>query len=71
MVNLCEMKYNAGEFAVSADYERSLIEKVEAFQRDTETDATILLTLVTSFGLKRNSHSHCIQKALTADALFG
>lgn len=70
VVNLCEMKFTAGQFVVSAEYEQELLEKIDAYQRETGTDATILLTLITYCGVKRNSHSDCIQKELTADALF-
>ncbi len=70
VVNLCEMKYTAGKFVISAEYEQALLDKIDAFQRDTSTDATILLTFITSCGLTQNSHSGCIQKELTADALF-
>ena len=70
VVNLCEMKFTSGQFVVSADYEQELLNKIDAFQRDTGTDATILLTLITSCGVKQNAYSGCIQKELTADALF-
>ena len=64
------MKFTSGQFVVSADYEQELLNKIDAFQRDTGTDATILLTLITSCGVKQNAYSGCIQKELTADALF-
>jgi len=69
-VNICEMKYTNGEFVVDADYETALRNKVDAYQRETGTDDTILLTMITARGLKPNSHSDCVQKALVAEDLF-
>ena len=69
-VNLCEMKYTNGEFVIDADYERDLRNKVDAYQRETGTEDTILLTMITARGLKMNSHSDCVQKSLVAEDLF-
>lgn len=70
VVNLCEMKYTNGEFVIDSDYEMDLRNKVDAYQRETGTDDTILLTMITARGLRTNSHSDCVQKSLTAEDLF-
>lgn len=70
VINICEMKYTNGEFVIDADYEMDLRNKVDAYQRETGTDDTILLTMITARGLKTNSHSDCVQKSLTAEDLF-
>lgn len=69
-VNFCEMKYTNGEFVIDADYERDLRNKVDAYQRETGTEDTILLTMITARGVKANSHSDCVQKSLVAEDLF-
>ena len=69
-VNICEMKYTNGEFVIDADYEKELRNKVDAYQRETGTEDTLLLTMITAHGLKANSHSECVQKELVADDLF-
>ena len=69
-VNICEMKYTNGEFVIDADYEKELRNKVDAYQRETGTNDTLLLTMITAHGLKHNSHSECVQKELVADDLF-
>lgn len=70
VVNLCEMKYTNGEYVIDEDYERRLRNKVDAYQRETGTDDTILLTMVTARGLKANAYSACVQKELVAEDLF-
>ena len=70
VVNLCEMKYTNGEYVVDEDYERRLRNKVDAYQRETGTEDTILLTMVTARGLKANAYSTCVQKELVAEDLF-
>ena len=64
------MKYTNGEFVIDADYEKDLRNKVDAYQRETRTEDTILLTMITARGLKTNSHSDCVQKSLVAEDLF-
>ena len=70
VVNLCEMKYTNGEYVIDEDYERQLRNKVDAYQRETGTEDTILLTMVTARGLKANAYSSCVQKQLFAEDLF-
>lgn len=64
------MKYTNGEFVIDADYEKELRNKVDAYQRETGTEDTLLLTMITARGLKANSHSECVQKELVAEDLF-
>ena len=70
VINLCEMKYTNGEYVIDEDYERQLRNKVDAYQRETGTEDTILLTMVTARGVKANAHSGCVQKELVAEDLF-
>ena len=70
VVNLCEMKYTNGEFVIDEGYERQLRNKIDAYQRETGTTDTILLTMVTARGIKKNAHSDCVQKELVAEDLF-
>jgi len=69
-VNLCEMKFTNGEFVIDSEYEKDLRNKVDAYQRETGTEDTILLTMITARGLKANGHSDCVQKTLVAEDLF-
>lgn len=70
-VNICEMKFSNGPFEISKAYEEKLLEKVRVFAEESQTRKSLLLTLVTSCGLKPNKHSDVVQKQVTMDDLFG
>ncbi|MDR1798328.1 MAG: ATP-binding protein [Bifidobacteriaceae bacterium] len=65
VINLCEMKYTAGEFQVDAATERALRTKVETFRQQTGTRKALHLTLVTTYGLAPGSHAGVFQHAVT------
>ena len=69
-INLCEMKFSFREFVIDKRYAEELMEKVEVFINDTNTKMNVLLTIITSNGLKPNVHSSIIQRQLTLSSLF-
>lgn len=69
-INLCEMKFSYRDYAIDKSYADSLQEKIEIFQQSTKTQKNILLTLITTIGLKENLHSHMVQRLVTLDELF-
>ena len=69
-INICEMKFYKSEFEISKEYEEKLQEKLRIFTEETKTSKSLLLTLITSFGLKQNKHSDIVQKQITVDDLF-
>ncbi len=69
-INLCEMKFYSNEFEISAAQEEALLNKCIVFREQTGTKKSILLTLITTFGIKPNSHSDIVQCSLTLDDLF-
>lgn len=64
------LKYVNAQFVISEAYEQDLLNKVDAYQRETKTESSILLTMITARGVKPNSHSGCVQKELVAEDLF-
>lgn len=56
-INLCEMKYWMGEFAVDKAYAKELERKRDVFRRVTRTRKAIFLTLVTTYGVRNNDHA--------------
>jgi hypothetical protein len=70
-INLCEMKFYTSEFSIDKPYASELEQKLEVFQKKTRTKKTLFLTMITSYGIKKNEHSErLIQKSLTMDVLF-
>ena len=70
IIDLCEMKWSAGQFAISKDYEARLRNKIAAFASETGARKALRTVLVTPFGVKRNAYWSSIQAEVTADDLF-
>jgi len=70
VINLCEIKFCKGEFAIDKAYGQTLCNKREAFGRESHTRKTIHMTMITSYGLKQNAYSNIIQSQLTLDDIF-
>ena len=71
IVNLCEMKFAAGEYALNAADIASMENKKAAFRREIGTRKALHATYVTTFGLARNKYAGEIQSEVTLDDLFG
>ena len=69
-INLCEMKFSRSEYEIDNAQEQKLNHRIEVFQDETHTSKSIILTLVTTEGLKRNSHSDIIQSLIVLNDLF-
>lgn len=70
-INLCEVKYSRDEFEIDAEYENKLTNKVSVFSRETGTKKSIILTMLTTCGLKQNSHSGVVQKEVVLETCLG
>ncbi len=70
VINLCEMKYSQTEFAIDKKYDECLRTKKGTFIQETKTRKTVHLTMVTTYGIKRNEYSGLIQSEVKMDDLF-
>ena len=61
VINLCEMKFYESEFTIDADYAADLRNKIQVFRKQTRSKKSIFLTMVTTFGIKRNSYSNDLE----------
>ena len=64
------MKFSRSEYEIDNAQEQKLNHRIEVFQDETHTSKSIILTLVTTEGLKRNSHSDIIQSLIVLNDLF-
>lgn len=70
-INLCEIKFCANEpFLITKDYADKLRQKVAVFRESVKTRATILTTLISTFGIVPGKNSSVIQCSVTLDDLF-
>lgn len=70
LINICECKFSSSDFVIDKEYDRKLRERQSSFVTETKTRKQTLMTLVTTFGLKRNEYSGRFQNVITADNLF-
>ena len=70
IVNLCEMKFCHGAFAINKRYSADLANKRQAFETVTGTKKGLHLTFVTAAGLAHNSYWSDVQSEVTLDDLF-
>jgi hypothetical protein len=69
-INLCEMKFSSDQFTIDTDYEAELRYKISTFAQETKTKSAIHLTMVTTYGVKKNANSGIVQSEVTIDDLF-
>lgn len=71
IINICEMKYWAGPYTMTAEDDAALANKREEFKATVKTQKAVHLTMVTSFGVKHNAYANKVQSFVTLDDLFG
>ncbi len=70
-INLCEMKYCDSEFVIDKPYVEKLQNKKRVFREQTGTSKTLFTTMVTSYGVKKNTYYlSAVDNQLTMDDLF-
>ncbi len=70
IINVCEMKYSKGKYTLDSEEIEKMQNRVDIFQKETETTKSINLTLITSNGVSTGSDIHNIHSMLTMDDLF-
>ena len=70
IINLCEMKYSKSEYAISKSEEEQLRNKIAVFETETRTRKAVHLTMVTTYGVAKNSHAGHVQSEVILDDLF-
>ncbi len=70
VINVCEIKYANGEYVIDKEYDRVLRNKVETFRHATDTKKALHLTMITTYGVKRNMYGNEIVFQVTLDDLF-
>lgn len=69
-INLCEMKYSAYEYEITSKYGKDLRAKKETFRSVTKTRNSILITMITPWGIKRNANAYISDQSITLEQLF-
>jgi AAA+ ATPase superfamily predicted ATPase len=70
-VNICEMKFSVSEFTITKGYADELKQKLQVFKDKTKTKKSLLLAMITTYGVTRNIHyTGLVQNDISVDALF-
>ncbi len=71
VINICEMKFSVAPYSITKSYADQLANKLTAFRMETNTRKTLLLTMITTFGLQQNQYSlRMVKDALDMNTLF-
>lgn len=70
VINICEIKFSSGPFVIDKSYDMKLRHKMAAFREATGTTKTLQLTMITTFGVKRNRYSNLVTNEVSMDDLF-
>jgi AAA+ ATPase superfamily predicted ATPase len=70
-INVCEMKFSISEFVIDKKYASELENKLKVFRENTKTKKTLFLTMITTYGIKKNDYfTSVVQNEVRMDALF-
>ena len=69
-INLCEIKFYSQEFEITKAYDDTLKNKIRVFKEETQTNKTIQINMITTYGIKRNKYSNSIGRTVEMDDLF-
>ena len=64
------MKYSINEFTINSEYDQTLRNKLQVFRDETKTRKALHLTMITTYGVKKNMYSNCVQSQVVLDDLF-
>lgn len=70
VINLCEMKFTNDEYEIDKDYDLNLRRKINRFKEVSGTRKTIFLTMITTYGVKKNMYSNNVQSQVRLKDLF-
>ncbi|NCI47251.1 AAA family ATPase [Sediminibacterium soli] len=70
-ISVCEIKFSTEEYTITSRYADDLARRREVFAEVSKTKKAIFLTMVTTYGVKRNPYyNKLIQSELTMQDLF-
>lgn len=69
-INLCEMKFSSGMYAIDKGYEQKLRERMSIFLAETMTRCSTRITMITTYGVLQNKHSGIVNDEVLLDDLF-
>lgn len=71
IINICEIKFYDAPFTITKEYAAKLRQAIANFRAAAKTRKTLLLTMITTFGVQKNMYAaELVQNEITLDDLF-
>ena len=70
VINICEIKHYIQQYEIRQEDDENLRNKIAVFRNKTKTTKTLVLTMITTFGVKKNKYSNSFGKEVVLDDLF-
>ena len=70
-IDIIEMKFSNKPYTITKSYRDIMINKMNVFEEEAHPDEALALIIITTNGLKMNTHSNILTDQLTMDILFG
>ena len=70
VINICEMKFSINEYSIDKTYDMVLRNKLDAFRRHANNKKTLQITMISTYGVKRNKYSSMVSSEVLLDDLF-
>ena len=70
ITDICEAKFTDTAFSISAEYEGSLLHKVDVFRQESESKNAMKLVMISAEGIAGIAHTEHISRVITLDDLF-
>ena len=70
VINLCEIKFSTGAFEIDKAYDMRLRNMVNIFREATGTKKTLTVTMITTYGVKKNMYSSHVGREVCLEDLF-
>lgn len=69
-INICEMKFSRSEYEITKQDVEDFDNRIDTFLRQTKTHKSLMLTLITSFGIKPGKNTGNVQRQITINDFF-
>ena len=70
VIDLCEMKYTDSAYELDKSEYGKLMNRLNAFQKETHPQKAIHITLITANGLSNGKYNSAFQNTITGEQLF-
>lgn len=70
VIDICEMKFWAGEYTITKSYAEELRNKISSFTNERKVRKALHLVMITTYGIQKNQYYNMVQNEVTMDDLF-